>query len=323
MAAAGTLVLLLVIVLTLTLDVREGPVASGTGMAISSSAPPTIADPSASSQPSGIFENALLGYRVTLPTTYRRSAMKLFTGPTELLGRDSYTTLAAAQEREFCLTDSGDLPSPSSGAYLFIEAYRNAARASAADWIRGRPESSLRTIEPAAVGGRDAVRLVQQRQTMAYVIGANDRLYLITPALWPSQHRLDDVAARFTPLTPSAFPAATPSEPPLDAARALAQRLAQAFAANDADAVAALMPSCKIGVGAVVGGNPTGGALNRAVVLFVPALRERFVKGDLTVTIDPAVQVRTPGGGSFVRSEWREPDRTVKIDLDLGELDGR
>lgn len=325
LVAAGTILVLIALVLAVILPTREERPPASAPVAFSSATPSPSASPSPSPLPPGTYVNTILGYRITLPTSYRRSASALYTGQLQPLGRDTYTTLTEADERAACLTDGGDIPSLSSGAYLNVEVYRNAARASAADWIRARPESTQRTIEPALLGGLDAVTLVQQAQTMAYVIGANERMYIITPSLWPSQHRLDDIAAAFVPFVAGPFPTATPTEPPLDAARALGQRLAQVFAAKDADAVAALMPSCRIGVGAVVGSNPTGGALNRSVALFSPALRERFASGELSVTVDPVVQIRTQGGPDryFVRSEWREPDRTIKIDLDLGERDGR
>src|SRR5258708_18794919 len=175
-ATAAALVLVVAVVLGLVVTRREVPPVGASPVAVSSATPAPSASPSASPTPPGTYENAVLGCRVTLPTTYRRSASTIYTSQPQLLGRDSYTTLTEAQERELCLTDAGDVPSLQSATYLYVEAYHNSARAPAAEWIRGRAESSLETVEPAALGGRDAVRLVQQGQTMAYVIGANDRM---------------------------------------------------------------------------------------------------------------------------------------------------
>jgi len=293
---------------------------------------PTVAaaSPTAAALPAGTFENKVLGYRITLPLPYRLSRSLIFRGQPELLGQDLYTTTTEAQDRAACLKDAGDIPSiPSSstdGGLLIVWAFRNAAGLSAADWVRPRGEATHHTIEPVTVAGLEAVRLVQQGETQIYVIRAFDRMYELSPTVWPSQIPLGTIAATFFTFVPPPFPTPTPSPAlsPRDAAAALATTLAAAFAARDADAVARLMSSCRIGVGAVVGGASTGGALNRSVALFVQALRDRFAANDLAVSVDPSVQPRTSRGGQFfVRSDWREIDRTIRIELELNERDGQ
>ena len=105
----------------------------------------------------------------------------------------------------------------------------------------------------------------------------------------------------------------------------LGAALAKAFAAKDVDAIARLMPDCSIAAGHLVDGQLLGShGLNRSVALFTRALRDRFAAGDLTVTVDPAVQFRSQNGGEyFVGSQWREPDRTIPIDLIFSENEGR
>jgi len=276
----------------------------------------------------GTFENRVLGYRISLPLAYRIAGSLIVRGQPELLGRDIYTTTTEAQARAECMQDLGDIPSPTEGATLLVWAYRNIAGLSAADWVRPRPEARLHTIEPTTVNGLDAARLVQQGETQIYVIRATDRMYELSPTQWPSQQPLASIATDFTPIAPQPFPTPTPapSESPRERAGTLGRALAAAFAARDAEAVARSFGTrCWIGIGAVVAGSPTGGALNRSVALFVPALRDRFAAGDLTVTVDPAAQVRTDAGGDhfFVRSDWGEPDRTTRIDLELAEIEGQ
>jgi hypothetical protein len=298
---------------------------TATSAAASATPPPT---PGASQLPPGTFENRTLGYRITVPVNYRLSRSQIVRGQTELLGQDIYTTTTEAQARAECLQDRGDMPSPSDAGLLIVSAYRNVAGLSAVEWARSRPEATLHTVEPATAGGLEAARLVQQGETQIYVIRASDRMYELSPNIWPSPLPLLTVAATFAAIVPQPFPTPTPapSQSSREAAAALGRALATAFAARDADGVSrALEGRCWIGVGAVVGGQSTGGALNRSVPLFLSALRDRFAAGDLTVTVDPLIQVRTDLGGDhfFVRSDWRDPDRTTRIDMDLAELDGQ
>lgn len=65
------------------------------------------------------------------------------------------------------------------------------------------------TVEPATIDGRAAARLVQMGMTTTYVIGANDRIYLLALATSPSQHRISDIAATFRALTLQPLPLST------------------------------------------------------------------------------------------------------------------
>ena len=275
-----------------------------------------------------VGENAVLGYRITLPATYRRSGSTLFRGDLELLGRDSYTFRTEAQERADCLIDLGDIPPPSAAEYLGVEAYRNPAGLTAADWARAHPQfSSQRTVEATTVGGRDAARVTQLGDVHAYVIAANTRMYAITPYFWPTPHDLDRIAASFQATTPAAIPSPIPSPSPRGAADATATALAAAFSARDSDAVALLLPSCHFGFSATIGGVPQGSAVNRSVALFTQALRDRFADRAFAVRVDATLQPRREAAGAgneffFVRSQWIEADRTTQIELDIGQFDG-
>jgi hypothetical protein len=294
-------------------------------------APPTAASGFA------LREDPILGYRISLPVTYRPSRSMIFSGGDEL-GWDSYTLLTAAEERAECQRDSGDLPSPASAAYLYVHASRNVGGMTAAQWVNtprspgAQPLSTHQVVMPVTLDGREAVKLVAVAtgETTSYVIRANDRMYLLTPTTWPSPHRLDDIAMTFQAIQPLPFPTPTaPSQAPRDAARQLGQALAAAFASRDANAIAGLMPECSIGVSAVVEPILPGGGgccvLNPAVVPFIQRLGDRFASRELSVTVDPEVQVTVEGGAErfFVRSDWTEPGRTIRIDLFLGEVNGQ
>jgi hypothetical protein len=115
--------------------------------------------------------------------------------------------------------------------------------------------------------------------------------------------------------------------------RDLADALTKAFASKDADAVGRLLTTeSSLGVSAIVepvvqSDSLTGNCcvLIVSVASFVNELRAKFASGALTVSVDPQVQP-TPASAAaspfFVSSDWREPDRTTKIDLYLRDMGG-
>lgn len=247
-----------------------------------------------------------------------------------------YTLQTEQQEREECLRDLGDTQPLSAAALLFVEAYRNLANVSVTEWVStprvpgAQPLSMHRRVEPLTIGGREAVRLVADNATaevQLFAIRADDRIYVITPTMWisPPQHQLGNIAATFAATARQPLPTPTPTTPPAarqQAATDLAQALAKAFTDRDANAVARLMQECRIGVSlAEPLPNSGGGGLGRSVAMFTQALRDRFASGDLVVTVDPIAQLQTEGGPYVARSDWREPDRTVRIDLILNATD--
>jgi hypothetical protein len=332
LAGVGAIALLAILVLAPVLGMMTERAAGPTPTGLPVPTERTSPSP-APSAPAGFttHESPILGYRLTLPNTYRRVGSSLSPGHPELLGRDTYTTLTESEVREECLRDGGGIPSRAAAAYLNVEAYRTSAGTTALEWARSRPQITRSTVEPATIDGREAARVVGQDATHLYVMRANDRMYVLTPAMWPTPHQLDDIAATFRAITPQPLPSPTPTAAnPRDAAATLARTLTTAFAARDTDAIAALItPNCSIGVWTVVEpvqlGSESCCVLNRAVAPFLEALRDRFTSGDLSVTVDPEVQVRAEGGRGrfFVRSEWREPDRMTPIDLYLEEVDGQ
>lgn len=288
---------------------------------------------SASPLPPGTFENAILGYRITMPVGYRRASSRIITGQ-DTLGQDFYTLATEADERAACLRDLGDVPERLEGdPPLVVQVARNVRGLSALELATASHLSTHHKLEQTTIGGREAVRFVSDNAaatTDGFVISANDRVYEMYPPQGPPPKTwLDAIARTFVVIQPSVFPSPTATTAPRVAAADLAEALRTAFAAKDADAVAKLMSPCRIGVSSVI--EPVqpglGGCciINRSTALFTQALKDRFAKGDLTMTVDPSVQVKTDTGGDlyFVRSEWREPDRTTPVDLFLRELDGR
>jgi hypothetical protein len=293
------------------------PSASPSGAASSPSASPAL--------PPGTFENRILGYRITLPLAYRLIGSSINAGQPENLGSEAFTVSSVADARAECLSETGSgLAGLVKGELVNVAVMANVRGLAVVPWAAGSPWGSLHTAEAVTVGGYPAARLIQQGIADAYVISANDRMYVLSHLNSPSSQRLADIATSFRAVPPLPFPTAPPPQIGRDAANTLGQRLAQAFAAKDATAVAGLMTDCRIGAGENVGGRPLGTeGISRPSAAFITALRDRFAKGDLTVTVNPEVQVQAVSGQFFVRSEWKEPDRTIPIDLFLRELDGR
>jgi hypothetical protein len=284
--------------------------------------------------PTVAHENPSLGYRIALPGAYRRLQSHYFTPDKTtggLLGRDAYTLLTEQQEREECLQDLGDVPPRTANLWLGVEAYAVDPAVSASDWasaprIPGAQSfATHRRIVSLGLPGFDAVKLVADNpagDTEVVVIHATDRMYMFSPTMWPGPHLLEDIAATFATIARQPVPTPSPS-PAANIARAnateLATLLGAAFMARDADAVARLVGTCHISVSPVIDGtaglpNSGGGGVGRSVALFTQALRARFAAGDLSVAVGSDIELDA-GGAYFVRSHWKEPDRTLRIDL--------
>jgi len=280
-----------------------------------------------------------------LPNGYRRSSSRVLAGQPEFLGDDRYTLQTESAERdaarEACLHDLGDIPvpSPERDSDIQVSVSRNVSGVSVTEWVStprvpgAQPLRTHQTVEPISIGGLEAVRLVTDNatpETTAFVIRANDRMYVLGPtqSSMPSslpKGWIDDIARTFTAIAPVAFPSPSATTPPREAATRLANALAQAFSNRDAEGVARLMKPCWVALTPLIDGRPPGGVLNRSVALFTQALKTRYAIGNFTVVVDPTVQVELQGSNErmFVRSEWRESDRTTQFDLYLDPIDGQ
>jgi hypothetical protein len=226
-AILATLAIALVVGLPLASMLNEGrsqvggppPAASPTGAAASP------ASTAAASPASGtaVHENLILGYRLTLPDSYRRSR-SLLVGPNEeTLGHDAYVPRSAADERSMCLREQqGSLLSPERAADVRIVVHRDTGM-SAVDWastpVRRMPFSS---VVPTTIEGREAAKVVHQPSgdSAFYVIRANGRIYELTPELDPQPSTqpkgwLDNIAMSFQAIAPQPFPSSVPSAPPV------------------------------------------------------------------------------------------------------------
>lgn len=289
--------------------------------------------------PAGTFENAVLGYRITLPEGYRRGSSRIgdaSAGPG--LGTDTYTPSTTGQERERCLNDSGDVGFLTyARGDVNVSVSRNDLGISPFEWATtpqspgGAVIGTHQRVERTTINGQEAARLVEDNAraaTMQFVIAANGRMYWLHPSVMPldGPASLEEIAQTFVAITPAALPAPTPtsSVAPREAAQAVAASLAAAFAAKDADGVARLMSDCWLFVSPLVNGQPAGGVQYRSVAQFTQGLRERLAKGDLTVTVDTNLLTNTRAEDMFyVRSEWKEPARTSVIHLYLANVGGR
>ena len=298
------------------------PTASAARAASPSSSPNPAASPTLAP---GTFENRILGYRITLPVAYRLVGTSINAGQPEQLGSERFSTTTPAEQQADCLSETGGgIGSAIKGEPVDVSVIANVRGLPVVPWTAGSPWAALHTVEAVTVAGYDAARLIQQGKADTYVISANGRMYVLSYLNAPSSPRLADIAASFQAVPPLPFPTAPPPQVARDAANSLGQRLAQAFAAKDATAVAGLMPDCRIGASANIGGAPVASeGLSRSSAAFITALRDRFAKGDLTVAVNPDVQTHALTGQFFVRSEWKEPDRTTSIDLLFREIDGR
>lgn len=295
---------------------------------------PTFA-PAASPLPPGTFENKVLGYRITLPERYRLGGSRITPGQPPHLGSDTFTPQTEQQERERCLSDSGDIGFLTYAREdLTVRVLRNVNGVSAEQWANtpeapgGQPHSMYMKVVPATINGLEAVRLVEDNAratTMALVIRAGDRIYHLIPAVQPLEPAsLEEIAKTFVAIAPAPYPTPTATAAPRDSAAQLAARLAAAFAATNAEAVAREMSDCWLFVSPLISGQPAGGVQYRSVALFTQGLHAGFAAGDLDVTVDQPLRTNPRSPGSFfVRSVWKERDRSSAIDIYLHEADGR
>ena len=251
------------------------------------------------------------------------------------MGDDSYSPQTEQQGRERCLGDSGDTGFLSyARADVTVRVLRNVNGLSAQQWVMtpealgGQQLSTHQKVEPTTINGQEAVRLVEDNAraaTTAFVIRGGDRIYHLSSVVMPLEGAsLDDIARTFVAIGPAPFPTPTATIAPRAAATDLAQKLAAAFVARDADAVARLMSDCWLFVSPLINGQPAGGVQYRSVALFTQGLRARFAAGDVDVTIDQTLRTNPRSPETFfVRSVWKERDRSSVIDLYLHEADGR
>jgi hypothetical protein len=306
-----------------TPTVTSGAVATDSPAA----SPSPIRTPTASPLPPGTFENKVLGYRITLPERYRLGGSRVTPGQPPYLGDDTYTPQTETQARERCLGDSGDVGFLTYAREdVTVRVLQNPNGLSAEQWAQ--PLGTHMRVLPTTINGLEAVRLAEDNAraaTTAFVIRAGDRIYHLTPTVGPLEPAsLDEIAKTFLAIKPAPYPTPTATASPRDSAAQLVAHLAAALAAKNPDAVAREMSDCWLFISPLINGQPAGGVQYRSVALFTDGLRERFTAGDLDVTVEQTLRTNPRSPESFfVRSTWKERDRSSVIDLYLHEANGR
>ena len=307
--------------------------------------PTGTASPTATASPanSTVVENPTLGYRLTLPAEgYRRSSGTIWTQTGSRGGVDMYTLKTEQELRDECRRDLGHVgPGNTRPTDLRVTVHIDVGSLSAYEWVTtprvsgGGTLADAYRVERTSLAGHEAVRLLLpavtgSSETSLYVVRANGRIYEIATAhgggiSGPPPGWLDGIAQTFTALAPGPLPTPRPQDPRSEA-QGVAAALARAFAARDAEGVAALMPPCHISAVHTFDGEMVGmGPLNRAVPLFLEGLRAAFAAG-AAVTVDTTVRPEPRWGEDVfaVSSEWREPGRRpVRTSLLIAERDGR
>lgn len=307
------------------------PTASAALVASPTSTPTAIA-PTTSPTPSGRHVNAVLGYAVTLPPSWRVSEClsSLAQGP-EYVGTDVLTWRTAVEELDLGVS-GGTGPTGAFSWVVMIEAQITSQ--TAMELATARAGGSGGRLEAATLDGRPAVRAFDDaRNSLGYYVASAGRVYSVTliPGSDPRPPQLttttfDAIARSVTLVAPAARPTATPAPVIGPAVEALADAVAAAFAASDADRVRDLVtPKCWFTAGYWQSEGTSTSRDN-----FVASLRRAFAQG-LKVTVEPR-PIRTAPmmrGSFWVWSTWSAyglPPRVTppsNVQMVFDQVDGR
>lgn len=278
--------------------------------------------------------NAVLGYTVTLPPPWRLSGClsRVETAPEQtLIGQDILTWHSVPEEQDLGVTGG----TGAVGAFAWV--------ISVIVQTSGQSASEYATARLGGVGGRVATDTIDGRpaariddgagNALAYYVANAGRVYSIglTVNSDPRPVRVspatfDAIAHSVRLTTPAARP--TPTAVPIvtAAVEQIADAVAAAFAASDADRLRDLMtPVCWFNAGY---NQSEGSAASRDKV--AAGLRTSFTQG-LKVTVEPRpIMTKPPMPGSFwIWSTWSEygvPPRTTprsNVQLVFDQIDGR
>ena len=270
------------------------PTASATPM------PSPTVSPSPSPTPtSAVFTNYVLGYRIDLPSPWRRSACLSTEERAPLPAGDGFVQVA---EKDEVGTDVGY-----TFAVVRVSVEPNPDRLTPERWVAvGKLGSTQgQTAEPATLDGRAAL-LVRPTAfgPLAYVMGAGDRMFVIgyqTPASDSSNEAAMRRMVQSFHLLTDQERAAAPSPAPVVArsAETVADILAEGFTQLNADVLGAVMTPCMAAALEQAGGSFTP----RAVL--VQQLRDAFAAG-LRVAVERR-PVASDATGAFVKATWTQP----------------
>jgi hypothetical protein len=259
---------------------------------------------------SGAYTNFVLGYRIDLPASWRRSACLSSQDQTQLPSGDGFVRISEQDERG---TDTG---------YVFdvvqVRVEPNPDRLTPERWVAAGKIGSTQgqTAETATLDGRSAL-LVHPTAfgALSYVFGVADRMFIIgyqnayndssgAPTMEGIVRSFHLLTAQERSVAPS--PAAIPPR----SAESVADTLADGFAGTDSDLLATVMEPCMAAAIEQAGGTftPRGA--------FVSQLRDAFAAG-LRVTVQRR-PLESDTTGAFVKATWTQPSKpTERRDLYL------
>jgi len=276
------------------------------------------------------FANAVLGYTAALPPPWRVSAcLSRIENTTEqtYLGQDVLTWHSVAEEQDLGVSGG----TGQTGAFAWVITVEvQVSGQTAADFATARAGGSGGRSDPDTIGGRPAARVADgSGNAIAYYVANGGRMYSIqtVPTGDPRPAQLspatfDAIAHSVSFTTPTARPTPTTEPVPTAAVEAVADAVAAAFAASDADRLHDLMtPVCWFNSGV---NQSEGSAASRDKL--AAGLRTSFSQG-LKVTVEPRpIMTKPPMPGSFwVWSTWSAYGTTPKSNVQLvfDQIDGR
>jgi len=277
--------------------------------------------------PAGRYVNPILGFTVTLPAPWRVSecVSRVELHDPVRLGQDGFTWRSTTEEQDLGVSGGTGF----TGAYAWIVLIEAEVSSQTAAARPGAGQGVATTID-----GKPAIQLndgAGKAQTF-YVANAG-RMYTITltpgfdarPSI-VTDETFNAIARSITFVTPAPRPTPTPAPALVPGIEVVADAVAAAFAASDADRLRDLMPPrCWFNYGYY---QSEGGAVGRDK--FAAGLKTLFAQG-LKVTVEPRpIKPDPPVAGSFwIWSTWSgygTPPQTTpqsNVQLALGQIDGR
>lgn len=313
------------------------PTPSPTASSAASSPTPTPSPAATTAPPSPTaarYANAVLGYAATLPPPWRVSGcLSRVENTTEqtYLGQDVVTWHSVAEEQDLGVSGG----TGATGAFAWVITIQvQVSTQSSSDYAAVRVGGIGGKSDPDTIGGQPAARVVDgSGNAVAYYVANGGRMYSLqlTSTSDPrptvlSPTTFDAIAHSISFTTPTARPTPTADPVPTAAVEALADAVAAAFAASDADRLHDLMtPVCWFNAGF---NQSEGSAASRDKV--AASLRTSFSQG-LKVAVEPRpIMTKPPMPGSFwIWSTWSAygtPPRTTpqsNVQLVFDQIDGR
>ena len=315
--------------------VTNPPPASPTATAVVAASPtstPVATTLAPSPTPTGRHLNAVLGYAVTLPPSWRVSeCLSGISQDATYIGSDSLTWRTVAEEQALGVF-GGTGPSGAFSWIVTIEA--QATSQGVREFAMARSGGTGNSVEDTTLDGKPAARAFDiSGNSLGYYVAGSGRMYSVTlvPGSDPRPPQMtnaafDAIARSVMLVTPAVRP--TPSPPPVMSAavEALADAVAAAFAASDADRLRDLIaPRCWFTSGYWQSEGTSTSRDN-----FVAGLRTAFGQG-LRVNVEarPIRSAPIMRGSFWVWSAWSEyglpprVSRATNVQLVFDQIDGR